>query len=364
MTTATADHLPEGTDGPLVPLPPQPAGTPWPTQEWPEGDLPAGVVLDDLLAEAFDPEGPVQTSYAVVIVHRGRLVAERYGGALPRFDGPGRPVEPSTPLLSWSMAKSMLHVVVGMLIGDGQLSIDAPAPVPLWRGAGDPRGSITLADLLAMRDGLDFAEDYEDAESSDVIQMLFGRGQADMAAFAADRPLAVPPGTRFNYSSGTSNIISGVVADQVGPGAAYRTFLTHRLFGPLGMTSADPGFDEAGTWTASSYLHATARDYARFGLLALRDGVWEDRRLVPEGWMDYGRRAQSVDPDDGTLYGAQWWTEPSETGVFWANGHEGQRIKLFPAQDLMVVRLGRTESESSAALDRWCAAVAERFAGH
>ena len=113
-----------------------------------------------------------------------------------------------------------------------------------------------------MRDGLAFAEDYVDGEVSDTIQMLFGDGQADMAHFAADRPLAAPPGTRFNYSSGTSNIISGIVARTVGPGESYARFLHSRLFGPLGMSSADPEFDEAGTWVASSSLYATARDFA------------------------------------------------------------------------------------------------------
>ncbi len=143
-------------------------------------------------------------------------------GALEHFDRPPTPVTETTPLLSWSMAKSMLHAVVGLLVGDGRLDLDAPADVPEWSDPGDPRHAITLRQLLAMRDGLDWVEDYVDDRVSDVIQMLFGDGQADMAHFAADRPLAAPPGTRFNYSSGTSNIISGVVARTVGPGRALR----------------------------------------------------------------------------------------------------------------------------------------------
>lgn len=353
--------LPAAARAPMVALPAQPDGVPWPALSWPEGPLPEGVIVDDLMEVAFDPEGPVQTTYATVLIHRGRLVYERYGGALPRFDGPGRVVDEETPLLSWSMAKSMLHVALGMLVAEGRLDPAAPAPVPLWSSPGDARAAITLEDLLTMRDGLDFLEDYEDMEGSDVVQMLFGRGQADMAAFAADRPLLAPPGTRYNYSSGTANIISGIVAHLVGPGEPYRDWLDERLFGLLGMSSATPGFDDAGTWTASSYLYATARDYARFGLFALRDGVWNDRHLLPEGWIDHGRRPRSVDPDDGTLYGAQWWTVPSDTGVFWANGHEGQRIKLFPTLDLVLVRLGRSESASATTLDAWCGEVADRF---
>ena len=186
-------------------------------------------------------------TFAVIVVHHGRMVVERYQGALEHFDRPPTRVTADTPLLSWSMAKSMLHAVVGLLVGDGRLDLDAPAAVPEWAESDDPRRAITLRQMLAMRDGLDFAEDYVDDRASDVIQMLFGDGQADMAHFAADRPLRAPPGERFNYSSGTSNIISGVVARTVGPGESYARFVHSRLFGPLGMTSADPEFDEAGT---------------------------------------------------------------------------------------------------------------------
>jgi CubicO group peptidase (beta-lactamase class C family) len=116
--------------------------------------------------------------------------------------------------------------------------------------------------------------------------MLFGAGQDDVAHFAANRPLAAPPGARFNYSSGTSNIISSVAARNVGIGDKYAQFLRERLFGRIGMHSATPEFDHAGTWVASSYVRASARDFARFGLLYLRDGVWDGARLLPEGWVD------------------------------------------------------------------------------
>ncbi len=254
----------------LVPLPAQPAGVDWPTENWPEGDLPQGVDLGPLLDEAFDPDGPLAETFAVVVVHRGRVVVERYGGALEHFDRPPTPVTAETPLLSWSMAKSILQAVVGLLVGDGKLDLDAPAAVPEWSDTADPRHAITLRQLLAMRDGLDFAEDYVDDRISDVMQMLWGDGQADMAHFAADRPLAAPPGTRFNYSSGTSNIISGVVARTVGAGERYARYLHSRLFGPLGMRTADPEFDEAGTWVASSFLRTSARDYTALRPALLR----------------------------------------------------------------------------------------------
>lgn len=334
----------------------------WPTDDWPLGHIPAGVDIEGLVEEAFDADGPLHETFAVVVVHRGRLVFERYGGLLPQWDKPGKPVVRETPLLSWSMAKSMLHAVVGMLVDEDRLVLDAPAPVPAWAPTDDSRRAITLQNLLDMRDGLAFEESYEDPEASDVMAMLFGRGQSDMAAFAADRPLTAPPGTRFNYSTGTSLIVSGIVARLLGPGQPYRGFLDTRLFGPLGMRSATATFDEAGTWVAGSYAYATARDYARFGLLYLRDGLWEGRRLLPAGWVDHGRRPRSVDPDDGDYYGSHWWTRPGPYGTFWAAGHEGQYIDICPALDLVLVRMGRTDADHSEDLKNWRTRVIDAFA--
>jgi CubicO group peptidase (beta-lactamase class C family) len=347
----------------LVALPRQPAGVDWPTEDWPEGELPPSVDLAPLLDAVFDNDGPLAETFAVLVVHGGRVVAERYQGALEHFDRPPTPVTAETPLLSWSMAKSVLHAVVGLLVGDGRLDLDQPAAVAEWADPGDPRRAITLRQLLAMRDGLDFVEDYEDDRVSDVMQMLFGDGQADMAHFAADRPLAAPPGTRFNYSSGTSNIISGVVARTVGPGESYARFLHGRLFSALGMTSADPEFDEAGTWVASTYLRASARDFARFGLLYLRDGMWDGVRLLPPGWIDYARTWTSVDPEDDNPYGAHWYGVAGDTlGTFRAAGYEGQSITLCPPLDLMVVRLGKTPLERKTNLVPWRAAIVQAFA--
>jgi CubicO group peptidase (beta-lactamase class C family) len=261
------------------------------------------------------------------------------------------------------MAKSVLHAAVGLLVGEGRLDLDAPADVPEWSAPDDPRHAVTLRQLLAMRDGLDFTEDYVDDRVSDVIHMLFGEGQADMAHFAADRPLVAEPGARFNYSSGTSNIISGLVARTVGPGEDYARFLHGRLFGPIGMASADPEFDEAGTWVASSYVRATARDFARFGLLYLRDGMWDGVRILPPGWVDYGRTWASVDPDDHNPYGAHWYGVVGDTlGTFRAAGYEGQSITICPALDLVVVRLGKTPLERKANLVPWRAAMVRAFA--
>ena len=249
----------------------------------------------------------------------------------------------------------MLHAVVGLLVGQGRLDLDAPAAVPEWAGDDDPRHAITLRQMLAMRDGLDFVEDYVDDRVSDVIQMLFGDGQADMAHFAADRPLAAPPGTRFNYSSGTSNIISGVVARTVGPGESYARFLHSRLFGPLGMTSADPEFDEAGTWVASSYLRASgARLRPLRAALPARRHV--GRRAHPPVRLGGLRAHHGVERrlrGPPSPYGAHWLGVRGETldtlnpwGTFRASGYEGQTITICPALDLMVVRLGKTRARA------------------
>ena len=349
----------------LVPLPAQPDGVPWPTDEWPRAE-PLDVVADDLaglLDEITTDTSRYGTTFAVGVVHRGRLVAERYGGELEHWDRPHEPVTPDTTLLSWSMAKSMLHAVVGMLVDEGRLSLDGPAPVPEWaETTDDPRHAITLELLLCMRDGLAFSEVYDDTGASDVIEMLFGAGQADMAHFAADRPLAHPPGTVFNYSSGTSNIVSGIVARTVGAGDPYRRLLHDRLFGPLGMRSADPRFDDAGTFAGSSYVYATARDYLRFGLLYLRDGVWEGERLLPEGWVDHGRRIRSYDEPEDRWYGAHWWSVGDDLGTFWASGYDGQSLMLCPPLDLAVVRLGRSpEDHHNPNLRAWRAAMVDAF---
>jgi CubicO group peptidase (beta-lactamase class C family) len=344
----------------LVPLPRQAGDTPWPTERWPEGPAPDGVVLAPLFEAAFDDDGPLALTQAVIVVHRGRVVAERYHGALDRFVGPPEPVTASTLLPSWSMAKSMLHAAIGLLIVEDRLDPGAPAPVPEWGADDDPRGRITLEHLLAMRDGLEFCEDYVDDRTSDVLPMLFGSGRDDVAHFAADRPLAAEPGTRFNYSSGTANVLAGVLARTLAP---ERTdgFLSRRLFGPTGMASAVPALDSVGTWVASSFVTATARDFARFGLLYLRDGVWDGKRLLPEGWVDHGRRPRSVDAESGSLYGALWWPEDDSRGTFRAAGYEGQSITVSPALDLVVVRLGKTPAERYPDLATWRAGMVAAF---
>ena len=315
--------------GPAGPaLPPQPDGVPWPTHEWPMAAPDPDVDAERLTAladEAFGSpdDGPWGMSLALVIVHRGRLILERYGPT----------AGPDVGLISWSMAKSITQALVGIAQRDGLVDVAAPAAVPEWRGGDDGRRHITLDQLLRMVPGTEFVEDYVDDQISHCIDMLFGAGNPDMAAYTAALPAIAAPDTVFNYSSGTTNLICRILADLVGPGDEFAAWMWAELLDPIGMASAEPTFDGAGTWVGSSFLNTTAREFAKFGYLYLRDGVWEDRRLLPEGWVDYARTPRAAD-DEGSVYGAHWWIWDPPAGVFACQGYETQRILVDP-------RLGR-----------------------
>ncbi|MHB8529273.1 MAG: serine hydrolase domain-containing protein [Caulobacteraceae bacterium] len=343
----------------LMPLPAQPAGVPWPTTDWPRGEVPQAAD-GGAIARAFEcafaaqAPGDIGDTHALLIIHAGRLVAERYA---PGF-GPG------VTCHSWSMAKSITHALAGLLVADGRLDIHARAEVPEWSGRGDPRAAITLDHLLRMSSGLAFIEEYVQGQPSDVIEMLFGKGKDDVAAFAAAFPLAHPPGSVFSYSSGTTNIVSRRLSRAAGvEGPRFESFMRQRLFDPLGMKSSIPKFDAAGTFIGSSFCFATPRDFARFGLLYLRDGIWEDRRILPEGWVDHARTSTLQQPGgevDGP-YGAHWWLDLAGSGSFSANGYDGQYIVICPDRDLIIVRHGATPLSAKDTLKAWLNALAARF---
>ena len=291
----------------------------------------------------------------MLIIHQGRLVVERYA------EGFG----PDVTCPSWSMAKSITHALIGLIVGDGALDIFATADVPEWRGVGDQREAITLDQLLRMSSGLAFIEEYIPGEPSDVIEMLFGKGKDDVAAFAAGFPLAHRPGSHFHYSSGTTNIVSRCAARAIGAfGADFEAFMRRRLFDPLGMASAKPRFDAAGTFIGSSFCFATPRDFAKFGLLYLRGGLWEGRRLLPQGWVDYARTPTFQQPggDADGPYGAHWWLDLAGPGTFSANGYDGQYIILCPDRDLIIVRHGATPLPLKDNLKAWLGELAGAFA--
>lgn len=310
--------------------------------DW-RGDLDEAV---DALVGRPAEEG---TTLALVVQQGGEVIAERYGtqpGNL--FEPEPTAVDADTPLVSWSVAKSIVHAAVGVLVADGRLDLAAPAPVAEWRGT--DKEAITLLDLLEMRSGLRFAEEYVDTEHSDCIAMLFGAGSDDHAAYAAALPLEHPVGMVWNYSSGSTNIVCRVLGDVVGGGEPQsreqrmREFLDERLFGPVGMASADPRFDSAGTWVGSSYVYATARDFARFGELYLRDGMVGGERVLPEGWVEHARTHVAVDAETGFGYGRHWWLWPDVPSSLAAHGYEGQYVLVVPERDAVIVHLGKTDS--------------------
>jgi CubicO group peptidase (beta-lactamase class C family) len=344
----------------LIPLPAQRDDVPWPVADWPVTDPPRRLTteLNRLLDATFaepQPATTVQTN-AMLVVYKGRLVAERYA---PDFG-------PSDTFHSWSMAKSMLSALFGLLVRDGKLRIEDRAPVAAWQQPGDQRAAITIDSLLHMTSGLHFVEDYVNDQVSDTIKMLFRPGAPDTGDFAADFALDHQPDTFFNYSSGTSNILSSIARDILGGQDAYAKYLRNELFRPIGMKSTQPKFDAAGSWIASTFCYATARDFARFGLFYLRDGCWNSGRILPEGWVDYCRAEGPVDPGPENYYygyGAQWWLSHDRFGTFFASGYSGQRIVVVPRLDLVIVRLGNTPVERRAHLVSNVTAIIEMFAG-
>lgn len=337
------------------PLPPQPAGVSWPTLTWATDLAPQPDRLDDLIDSAFahNPNPTLAQTDACVVVHRGRIVAERYGSGF----------NASTRVLSWSTAKSITQLALGVAVERGLIDPMAVPVHPHWADPADPRHDITLQQLLQMRDGLDFEENYTDATTSDCLEMLWGTGADDVAGYAASRPVHSPAGERFNYSSGSTNIVVAALQRALGFDAdAMSDFLAEKVLGPIGVVDPELRFDAAGTWVGSSYLYLRPRDFARVGLLALRGGVWDGDRLVPEGWIDRARTAVSYDAEDGLFYGEGWWVYDDPWGTFGAKGFEGQAVLVSPGLDLVIARFGKTPIEHWTALESWYRDVIDCFA--
>jgi hypothetical protein len=336
-----------------------------PGAELSEGAPAPGVDRDKLLAAvdwAYAEPDPLKLrrTRALIVVHDGRIVAERYA---PGFSS-------DTPMLGWSMTKTVTAVLLGVLVQQGKLALDQKALVPQWRDGGDPRAAIKLDQLLRMTSGLRFRENHGDP-LEDVALMLFAH--ADSAAYAIDKPLEVPPGTRWEYSSGTSNILSRVMRQALGGSELdYVAFPRRALFDRLGMRSATIEPDSSGTLVASSFMYASARDWARLGQLLLHEGVWRGERVLPDGWVKYMATLtpQSTRKD----FGAHLWVKvpppfdstanprprlPSD--AFHAVGHEGQFVSVIPSRALVVVRLGLSRGNHVWDHDTFLARVLEAF---
>ena len=289
---------------------------------------------------------------AQLVMHKGEVVSETYAPE----------VTSQTTLISWSMAKSMTHALVGLAQMDGLLNVADSRLFAEWEA--DDRRNITVQQLLEMRSGLSWVEDYVDGDASDVIEMLFGSGKSDIASYAIAQPLAAKPGAEWVYSSGTTNIITrllgNALGDTKGSHANIERFMRTRLLDAIGM-KAEPKFDTAGTFVGSSYVYATARDFAKFGLLYLRDGICDGVRILPEGWVDHARAQHAFDQETGLGYGAHWWTLPGERNSLVAAGYEGQYIMVIPDRELVVVRLGKTVAQLRNEVVAELRKVIERF---
>lgn len=326
-----------------------------PTELWPEGERVAaeearrgGEVdlerLDLAVARAFAESEPGKTrrTRAVVVVHRGRIVAERYALGFDK----------DMPLIGWSMTKSLTNALVGILVREGKLDVDERAPVPEWQAKDDPRRHVKLDHLMRMTSGLAFTEKYDDL-LTDTPYML--NGTPDAARFAAARRLEEDPGERFHYISGSPNIVCRVIREALGGSLAdYFAFPRRELFDRIGMTSAVMEPDASGTFIGSSFSYATARDWARFGLLFLQDGVWNGERILPRGWVAYSTTPTKAAPRGE--YGAYWWLNAGRDGapedrmfpslprdLYMALGFEGQNVIVIPSRELVIVRLGSSD---------------------
>jgi CubicO group peptidase (beta-lactamase class C family) len=296
---------------------------------------PADPALKVALDHAFEePDAPpYRRTKAVVIVRDGQVIAERYA------DGVGI----DTALPSFSMTKSMVNALLGILTRQGVLTPSFPAPIPAWRAVSDPRHEIEIEQMMRMTTGLALDETNSGYDPPDQMYLY-----SDMAGFAVKAPLIAPPGTRWAYSSATTQLVARIIRDALGGSEQTLALAWHELFNPLGMRDVTLEFDASGTMQGSNNMLASARDWARFGLLYLNDGEVGGKRILPDGWVDFSAAA-TLDTD----YGAGFWTNRSEheyargrvrigipRDAFFASGNLGQRCVIIPSQHMVVVRMG------------------------
>jgi CubicO group peptidase (beta-lactamase class C family) len=298
--------------------------------------------LDRAFAEP--DRGPRRHTKAVVVLHKGKIIAERYAPE----------INIDTSLLGYSMSKSVINAFVGILVRQGKLKVDGPAPVDEWKDASDPRHAISIENLMRMTSGLDLDETNSGFDPASQILSLEG----DMAGASARAPLKALPGMRWHYSSPSTLILSRIVRNNVGGADGVERFARRELFAPLGMKAMTLEFDGQGTPVGSTFFLGRARDWARFGQLYLLDGVIEGKRILPEGWVKWSA-TPTVESPEG--YGAGFFTNQGESGgtkarlkegmpadSFMAVGALGQRIVIVPSSNLVVVRMGVTQDFNNA----------------
>lgn len=312
-------------------LPERPDTMAWPTGDKVTGITPIGVnmaKMNTVISKAFSNSEKHKGTFAVMVIYKGQPIIEKY-----RSDFNSKSL-----FLSWSMAKGITNALTGILVKEGKLNINKPVAFKEWEN--DDRKNITINNLMHMNSGLEWNENY--GTCSDVNNMLHKEG--DMGAFALSKKSSYPADSVWEYSSGSTNIISMLIRNTFGKNADYYSFPRKRLFNKIGMRSAIFEVDASGTFVGSSYLYATMRDYARFGLLYLNNGKWLSDQILPIDWVKY--TTTEAKGSDGQ-YGAYFWLNKSgkhypgvPRDMFYCCGHNGQYIYIIPSKQLVVVRTG------------------------
>ena len=280
--------------------------------------------LDSAVSSIFEN---LHQTRAVLVLYKNQLIAERYAKGFTK----------ESRILGWSMTKSILSTVFGIMQYQGKLSVQDRAPILEWEN--DDRKKITLHNLLQMNSGLAWDENYE--KISDVTKMLFL--EDDMTKMQQKQQLVDSPNFSWNYSSGTSNLLSGILRKKLGNQQEYLDYWYRELIDKIGMNSMIVETDVKGHYVASSYAWATARDWAKFGLLYLHKGNWNGTQIFSPEWVDY---ITQPTPTSNNSYGAHFWLNAGNkmkdvpSNMFYADGYQGQRVYILPDQEMVVVRLG------------------------
>ncbi|HQZ24623.1 MAG TPA: serine hydrolase [Flavobacterium sp.] len=287
--------------------------------------------LNAAVANAFDVKGDKnKRTRSVIVIYKDKIIAEKYDTGFNK----------DSKILGWSMTKSITATMFGILQKQKKIDINKPAPIVEW--ANDERAKTTINDLLHMNSGLEWEEDY--TKISDVTQMLFL--DADMTKSQIDKPLVGKPNATWNYSSGTSNLLSGILRKQFKTHQEYLDFWYSALIDKIGMSSMLVETDMAGNYVGSSYSWATTRDWAKFGLLYLHKGNWNGEQLFDENWAKYVATPTNGSNGD---YGGHFWLNAggyypdAPRDLYSANGYQGQRVFILPSHDLVIVRMGLSE---------------------
>lgn len=320
--------------------------------------------IADATEGLFDEETS-GTTQAFILMRDGKIVAERYGEG----------INPNTKLLSRSIAKTVTAALIGLMVSDGRLALDSPASIPAWAQPGDPRGEITLRNLLNMASGLEHSEDGPPLYEADTVRMLFTDGAQDTAAYAEAKPVAAPPGSRFNYSTADTTVLADLMTRMLTNSneperrrGAMMEFIQGRLMTPAGLSSLTPEFDARGNMLGGAMLYMTARDYAHFGELLRNNGRVNGHQLLSARWVEF----MKTPSPNNAAYGGHLWLNREGIGnplfpgrgssrIFAAVGHHGQYLLIDPTRRLVILRIGISNEEQLVGVRRTLASLVELF---